>query len=141
MSKESVKLVGKQVKGIIHGVEIVKRREWFDRLGYDHPLYPIIAACLQDKPHERWEMDDVRTEINEMCSKPPPKLIDVLRQNEVLREDILQLTDKTREDVTKVDNMTLYKTVFLISLYGVHHWPKKLLISYCTVPSLSQFCS
>ena len=61
-------------------------------------------------------MDEVRTEMNEMCSKPPPKLIDVLRQNEVLREDMLRLTDKTREDVTKVDDM--YKTVFLISLYG-----------------------
>ena len=116
MSADTVKLVDQKVKEITHGVQIVKRKEWFERLGYDHPLYPIIAMCLQDNPHERWELEEVRTEMNEMSSKPPPKLIDVLRQNEVLREEILQLTDKTREDVTKVDSM--YKTVFLISLYG-----------------------
>ena len=53
-------------------------------------------------------MDKVRTEMNELSSKPPPKLIDLLRQNEVLREDMLRLTDKTRDDVTKVIIYTKY---------------------------------
>ena len=93
MSAETVKLVELQVKGITHGVQIVKRKEWFERLGYDHPLYPIIAMCLQDKPHERWEMEKVRKEINtlQISNKPPSKLIDLLKEIEVLKAK-LQLT-------------------------------------------------
>ena len=101
MSAETVKLVELQVKGITHGVQIVKRKEWFERLGYNHPLYPIIAMCLQDKPHERWEMDKVRKEINtlKISNKPPSKLIDLLKENEVLKASNLQLTE---ESFTKV---------------------------------------
>ena len=115
MSAETVTLVGQQVKGITHGVQIVKRKEWFEKLGYDHPLYQVIAMCLQETPLKRWEMDKVRTEMNKLSSKPPPKLIDLLRQNEVLREDMLRLTDKTRDDVTKVNYTHVY-TKYILSL-------------------------
>ena len=98
MSADTVKLVDQKVKEITHGVQIVKRKEWFERLGYDHPLYPIIAMCLQDNPHERWEMDKVRKEMNtlQMSNKPPSKLIDLLKENEVLRDDNLRLTEEDK---------------------------------------------
>ena len=104
LSAETVTLVKGRVKGITHGVQIVKRKEWFERLGYDHPLYPIIAMCLQDKPHERWEMDKVRKEMNtlQMSNKPTPKFVDLLKEIEVLRENNLRLTDTYEEGFTKV---------------------------------------
>ena len=91
MFDETIKLVGRQVKGITHGVQIVKRKEWFEKLGYDHPLYQVISMCLQDKPEHRWEMDKVRKEINKISNKPPPKLVDLLKEIEVSREDITKV--------------------------------------------------
>ena len=104
LSAETVTLVGQRVKGITLGVQIVKRKEWFERLGYDHPLYPIIAMCLQDNPHKRWEMEKVRKEMNtlKMSNKPPSKLVDLLKENEVLKANNLWLTDTYEEGFTKV---------------------------------------
>ena len=103
LSEETIKLVGHRVKGITHGVQIVKRREWFERLGYDHPLYPVIAMCLQDKPENRWEMDKIRKEMGDVSNKPPPKLINLLKENEVyIREDnVLLLTMLIIMDIWK----------------------------------------
>ena len=45
-------------------VQISKRQYWIDKMGEDHPLYPIVIQCLQDLPEARpttrklW--DDVR---------------------------------------------------------------------------------
>ena len=89
LSEETIKLVGHRVKGITHDVQIVKRKEWFDRLGYDHPLYQVIAMCLRDKLENRWEMDKIRKEMSEISNKPPRKLINLLKENEVYkREDV-----------------------------------------------------
>ena len=49
-------------------------------------------------------MDKVRKEMNtlKMSNKPPSKLVDLLKENEVLKANNLRLTDTYEEGFTKV---------------------------------------
>ena len=68
---------------ILKGIQLFKRREWFEQLGSSHPLYQISVTCLQDEPEPRWEMSRIIDELREISkkhSKDFPKVMDLLKE-------------------------------------------------------------
>ena len=67
----------------MEGLQFQKRRQWFEKLGPQHPLYQICVICLQDQPEKRWEMSQIREELSKISKTSDlPKLMDLLRENE-----------------------------------------------------------
>ena len=43
--------------------EILKRKQWLDKLGEDHPLYKLVRDCLKDEPDERPSMANISRQL------------------------------------------------------------------------------
>ena len=69
----------KKVGEIKDGIEMERRRTWLKKMGQQHCLYDLIAACLQDEPEERPTMLALNTDLNELCSTYPYKLEDFMK--------------------------------------------------------------
>ena len=85
----------------LEGMQFQKRRQWFEQLGSEHPLYEISVICLQDEPGPRWEMSRIRenlSEISKKHSKVLPKVMDLFREiehqrcvNEELKKQVIKM--------------------------------------------------
>ena len=84
----------------MEGIQFQKRRQWFEQLGSEHPLYEISVICLQDEPGPRWEMSRIRENLGEISkkhSKDFPKVMDLFREiehqrcvNEELKKQVIK---------------------------------------------------
>ena len=92
-----------QIRGreALEGIQFQKRRQWFEQLGSEHPLYQITVICLQDEPRPRWEMSQIRENLGEISkkhSKDFPKVMDLFREieyhrcvNEELKKQVIKV--------------------------------------------------
>ena len=46
-----------------NNLEILRRKQWLDKLGEDHPLYKLVKDCLKDEPEERPTMAKISRQL------------------------------------------------------------------------------
>ena len=54
-------------------VQIFKRKHWIDKMGVDHPLYPLVMQCLQDRPDQRPSTKELSDLLSGLCTQHPMK--------------------------------------------------------------------
>ena len=59
-------------------VQIFKRKHWIDKMGVDHPLYPLVMQCLQDRPNQRPSTKELSDLLSGLCTQHPMKWKTVL---------------------------------------------------------------
>ena len=51
------------------GFQVLKRKKWLDRLGERHAsVHLLIRTCLNDKPEDRWDMERISKELDDILS-------------------------------------------------------------------------
>ena len=50
-------------------VQIFKRKHWIDKMGVDHPLYPLVMQCLQDCPDQRPSAKELSDMLSGLCTQ------------------------------------------------------------------------
>ena len=86
----------------LEGMQFQKRRQWFEQLGSEHPLYEISVICLEDIPELRWGMDKIIDELRRISknhSEDLPNLIDLIKENKQQRKVIDELKKQVRKEI------------------------------------------
>eukprot|EP00731_Ephydatia_muelleri_P005273 Em0002g1449a len=104
-------------------VEAAKRQCVLERIGVQHPLYPIITQCLQEEASSRPAMGEMNELLQKLSLQNPRKFKDVLKSvvdlesRRNLKSLRTQLEDK-KEEIAKLAQRLLIVDIDVCKLEG-----------------------
>ena len=83
--------VSAKKSGLPLGMQAQKRKRWLDHISEEYALCKVVVHCLQDEPHDRPAMSDLRVSLHMLCELFPKSI-----------DTVSKLMNKSRENTDKI---------------------------------------